>query len=180
VLARALGLGFHVVEEGLCGRTTSFDDPQWGLRNGRLGVAAVIETHLPIDTLVLDLGTNDLKARFKLSAADIALGLESLINEVRVVCRQLQVSAPEMIIVSPAPVLPASTELDSFVGADERGGRLTEFYRAVAARQGCRLFEAGAVVSSSPIDSVHWDAQSHGLFGAALARFLRDGMCADR
>ena len=50
----------RIVEEGLCGRTTIFEDP---LRLGRRGtelLPTLLETHTP-DAVVLMLGTNDCK-----------------------------------------------------------------------------------------------------------------------
>ena len=45
--------GCRIVEEGLCGRTTVFDDP---LRDGRRGtelLSVILETHKPVDVVVL-------------------------------------------------------------------------------------------------------------------------------
>ncbi len=53
-----------IVEEGLCGRTTVFDDP---LRDGRRGtelLSVILETHKPVDVVVLMLGTNDCKTMY--------------------------------------------------------------------------------------------------------------------
>lgn len=53
----------RIVEEGLCGRTTIFEDP---LRLGRRGtelLPTLLETHTP-DAVVLMLGTNDCKTIF--------------------------------------------------------------------------------------------------------------------
>ena len=60
--------GYRVIEEGLCGRTTVFDDP---LRDGRRGTEllfVLLETHKPIDMVVLMLGTNDCKMVYDASA----------------------------------------------------------------------------------------------------------------
>ena len=58
----------RIIEEGLCGRTTIFEDP---LRDGRRGTAllpTLLETHDGIDAVVLMLGTNDCKTVFGASA----------------------------------------------------------------------------------------------------------------
>ena len=53
VMARALGEGWTVVEEGLPGRTTQFDDPVMGAHmNGQTGLRIALESHGPIDLLV--------------------------------------------------------------------------------------------------------------------------------
>ena len=50
-----------VIEEGLNGRTTVWDDPIEGYKSGKEYLIPCIETHKPIDIVVLWLGTNDLK-----------------------------------------------------------------------------------------------------------------------
>ena len=55
-------------EEGLCGRTTVFEDE---LREGRKGAAflpTLLESHAPVDRVVLMLGTNDCKTFYNASA----------------------------------------------------------------------------------------------------------------
>ena len=66
VLARELGQEFHVIEEGQNGRTTVHEDPIVQHRNGRTYLPPCLESHKPIDLVVLMLGTNDLKAMFHL------------------------------------------------------------------------------------------------------------------
>ena len=49
----------RVIEAGLCGRTTVFEDP---LRPGRKGVSAlpsVLDSQSPLDLVLIMLGTND-------------------------------------------------------------------------------------------------------------------------
>lgn len=62
------GKDVRIIEEGLCGRTTVFEDP---FRQGRRGTAllpTLLETHHPVDLVVLMLGTNDCKTIFGASA----------------------------------------------------------------------------------------------------------------
>ena len=60
ILQSSLGDGFRVIEEGLCGRTTCFDDPFSPNRNGLAYLTVALETHCPLDLLIIMLGTNDL------------------------------------------------------------------------------------------------------------------------
>ncbi|MEM7461801.1 MAG: hydrolase, partial [Pseudomonadota bacterium] len=81
VAANLLGSGWRVVEEGLPGRTTVHDDPIEGRhKNGLSALPMVLESHRPIDMLVIMLGTNDLKTRFSLTAGDIACSEGKLVE----------------------------------------------------------------------------------------------------
>lgn len=61
VLRRLLGEGWEVLEEGMNGRTTVFDNPMSQGRNGSAYLLTCLETHKPLDLVILMLGTNDLR-----------------------------------------------------------------------------------------------------------------------
>ena len=84
VLRAALGAGFEIVEEGHPGRTTVHDDPVEGAhKNGRTHLRAILESHWPLDLVIISLGTNDLKFRHGVSAFDIASSIGTLVDLVR-------------------------------------------------------------------------------------------------
>jgi lysophospholipase L1-like esterase len=60
VLQLALGDDVYVIEEGLSGRTTAFEDPFSPGRNGLAALPMLLDTHSPLDAVVILLGTNDL------------------------------------------------------------------------------------------------------------------------
>jgi lysophospholipase L1-like esterase len=82
VLQKALGDEYHVIEEGLGGRTTVWEDPIEGHKNGREYLIPCLVTHSPLDLVIILLGTNDLKKRFSVSAQDIAFGAGVLVDTV--------------------------------------------------------------------------------------------------
>ena len=63
-MQRELGAGHGVIEEGLNGRTTVFDDPIEPDRRGADYLPPCLRSHAPLDLLIIALGCNDLKARF--------------------------------------------------------------------------------------------------------------------
>ncbi len=85
VLQRELGEEYHIIAEGLNGRTTVWDDPLEGgaIKNGSRYLPACLQSHMPLDLVIIMLGTNDLKHRFSLTAFDIANGAGVLVELVR-------------------------------------------------------------------------------------------------
>ena len=84
VLAAELGAGWLVREEGLPGRTTVHPDPISGVhKNGLAVLPAILESHRPIDVVVLMLGTNDLKHRFQVPVVEIADSASLLVHAIR-------------------------------------------------------------------------------------------------
>ena len=97
LLQKKLGADHRVIEEGLCGRTTVFQDD---LREGRRGldlIGVTMEMHTPIDLLIVMLGTNDCKTRYNASAGTIAKGLAQVIQKAR-----KNASQPfDLLVISP-------------------------------------------------------------------------------
>ena len=52
---------YRVIEEGLCGRTTVFDDPLRDGRNSFKLLPTILESHNPVTDVIIMLGTNDCK-----------------------------------------------------------------------------------------------------------------------
>jgi lysophospholipase L1-like esterase len=97
VMAKELGAGYRVVEEGLPGRTTVHDDPIEGAHmNGLTALPMLVGSHSPLDIVILMLGTNDLKNRFAVSATDIAASIERLVATLRVLCAAPGRTQPEV------------------------------------------------------------------------------------
>ena len=84
VMAASLGDGWTVIEEALPGRTTVHDDPIEGLyKNGLKYLPVILESHRPIDLVVVMLGTNDLKSRFAVTPEDIANSMGLLVKAIQ-------------------------------------------------------------------------------------------------
>lgn len=168
VLQSSLGNGFRIVEEGLGGRTTCFEDPFSPHRNGLAYLPVALETHYPIDLLIIMLGTNDLKANFNLSAFDIARGAESLLAA----AKNFRPVIEQILLVSP-PHVTSSDNFDislQFPDGVERSKSLAAYYQRVADVNGCHFFDAATVAQTSPIDGIHLDAQNHKHLGNAFAQ----------
>ena len=62
VLQKALGDRVRVIPEGLNGRTTAFDDHLADCdRNGARILPTILQSHNPLDLVIIMLGTNDMK-----------------------------------------------------------------------------------------------------------------------
>src|SRR5690348_6387856 len=84
VMARELGAGWHVIEEGLSGRTTVRDDPIEGAhKNGRTYLRPCLQSHTVLDLVIIMLGTNDLKARFNQPASEVAMAMGCLVYDIK-------------------------------------------------------------------------------------------------
>ena len=173
VLRRELGHGHWVVEEGLNGRTTVWDDPLEPHRNGRTLLPPTLLTHQPLDLVIVMLGTNDLKHRLNASAAEIAAGAGMLVDIVAASGCGPSARAPQTLLVCPAPIAQLDLFADAFEGGTEKSRLLAGHFAAIAEDRSCAFLDAGAVISSSDVDGIHLDEREHTRLGAALAEQVR-------
>lgn len=170
VLQDALGEEYDVIEEGLPGRTTVWEDPIEGAhKNGRAYLTPCLESHRPIDVVTLMLGTNDLKRRFGCPASDIAQGAASLAEmALRSGCGP-DGSAPLVLLVAPPPVGTLTDMAQMFEGSEEKSLEFSGHYQRFAEQCGCEFLDAAEVIVSSDVDGVHLDADEHRKLGEAVA-----------
>ncbi|MDP9425602.1 MAG: SGNH/GDSL hydrolase family protein [Actinomycetota bacterium] len=165
VLARELGDGYQVIEEGLNGRTTVWDDPIDAYRNGREYLIPCLESHAPLDLVVIALGVNDLKARLGVSASDIADGVGALVETVQKSATGPSGGAPEVLLLAPPPVGELGDSDEMFEGALEKSRGFSKHYARVADKYRCGLLDLAGLVSVSDLDGVHFEASEHEKIG---------------
>jgi lysophospholipase L1-like esterase len=174
VCAATLGPDWTVIEEGLPGRTSQVDDPVMGAHmNGRTGLRIALDTHRPLDVLVVMLGTNDLKTRFQPSAARIAAGLAGLLDMALSDDTQQRHGGLRVLLVSPPPVREVGALRGEFLGAEEAVRGLPEALARLAQGRGCGFLDAGALISVSDVDGIHFDAAAHATLGEGIAEAVR-------
>jgi lysophospholipase L1-like esterase len=170
VLRQELGAHYGVIEEGLGARTTARDDPVDGAhRNGLRYLLPCLQSHQPLDLVILLLGTNDLKAYFGATPADVATGIAQLVAVAQASATGPDGTAPQLLVLAPPPLGPLSLFAGLYAGGTAHSRLLATLYAEVARRAGCHFFDTGTVVTSSPIDGVHLEADAHRRLGQALA-----------
>ena len=173
VLRDELGDRYEVIEEGLNGRTTVWNDPIEGYKNGKTYLIPCLETHQPLDLVIMMLGTNELKKRFSLSTYDIAEGVRVLVNIVQKSEAGPDGAPPKLLLMAPPPVAKLTEFVEMFEGAEVKSRRFSEHYRRIAEEQGCEFFDTSEVIVSSDIDGIHFEAGEHQKLGKAVADLVR-------
>ncbi len=170
VLQSTLGQDYTIIEEGLSGRTTVWDDPIEGFKNGHDYLVPCLATHRPLDLVVLMLGTNDLKRRFSLSAYDIAQGIGVLLHDIAASAAGRAGQAPPVLLLAPPPVARLTAFAEMFEGAEAKSLLFGQHYRAMAAQYNCAYLDTAAVIRSSDLDGIHFEQGEHYKLGRAVAQ----------
>lgn len=181
-----LGAAWLVIPEGLNGRTTVVDDahsaPDFGGvggegLNGRRYLLPCLHSHKPVDAVVLALGCNDLKARLNLSANDIAVGMRTLVADIR---RSnsgpaLQGGAPCVVVVSP-PLCrqTADNTMWGFEGCGPKSKATIAAYRDACREDGLTFVDLSSLAAVGA-DGIHFDAPAAEPIAAGVhAALLRE------
>jgi lysophospholipase L1-like esterase len=176
VLARQLGNDFRVIEEALNGRTTVRDDPVEEYKNGKDYLRPCLESHAPLDLVIVALGVNDLKARFFASASDAADGVGVLVSIAQRSGAGPDGGSPGVLLVAPPPVGRLTELAQMFAGAEEKSKGFSRQYRRVAEKYRCMLLDAGEVVRPSDRDGIHLEADEHRKLGEAIAASVKESL----
>lgn len=170
VLQKTLGDAYYVIEEGLNGRTTVWDDPIEGHKNGKTYLIPCLESHKPLDVVVLMLGSNDLKMRFSVSATDIANSARTLVDMIQRSRTGHDLGAPEVILICPPPIADLSAELAGmFEGAHAKAARLPQEFERVAQEMDCIYLNTHEFITPDPADGLHLTAEAHRKLGEAVS-----------
>lgn len=179
VLRKELGEGYHIIDEGLCGRTTTSDDLAEGEgRNGAKLIKPLILSHSPLDYVIIMLGTNDLKNRFGKSSMDIALGVATIVKMIRSMSNEfyaqcLDNKSPEILVIAPPPILEVGPFKDFFIGGSKKSESFAEAFKVIGEQNNFNVFDTSSLIQSSDIDGIHLSKASHEKLGMAVADYIK-------
>ena len=167
------GIRARVIEDCLNGRRTVWDDPFKPGRNGLVGLAQRIESHSPLELVILMLGTNDFQSMHAHNAWHSSQGIACLVSAIRTAPIEPGMPIPPVLVVAPPPFgAMRGLIAPKFAGGGEKCIGLAAAYRQVCEELGCHFFDAGAVIASSELDGVHLDAPQHLELGRALSQVV--------
>jgi lysophospholipase L1-like esterase len=178
VLRDNLGDDYFIIEEGLNGRTTVWDDPlHGGYKNGMKYLIPCLASHRPIDLVILLLGTNDLKMRFSLTAAEITHGIRVLTNIILKSESGPLEKAPKLLLIAPPIVktVPSSSRFsEEFENGKSKSLKLGEYYEEVAQEYDCYFLDASKVVETSDVDSIHLEVEEQIKLGLEITKVVKE------
>jgi lysophospholipase L1-like esterase len=171
-LATALGDDWNVIAEGLNGRTATMDSPVADGRNGLTYLMPCLHSHMPLDIVVIYLGTNDAGDRYSLPAETVAGSVGRLVRVVRTSEAGRDGGAPDVLVVCPPPFGHLDPE-GSFANAGAKSRQLGRWYAEVCRDLDCELLDLNGIAAYSDLDGVHLDADGHAAVAAAVEERLR-------
>ena len=177
-LQQLLGDEYKVIEEGCNGRTTMYKVPGEGWKSGLEYLKPCLNSHKPVDAVVMMLGTNDLKMDFGLCTEEIAAGAERLVQEICDFAAEKQKFCPKIILMSPPEIGKNISKLtfgDHFDdSAITRSKEFPACYKAVADRNGCIFLDAAQAAKPSEEDALHLMPEEHKSLAEAVYTCIKE------
>lgn len=175
-LQQMLGDDYYVIEEGMGGRNTVWDDPLEPMRNGSKFLPVCLQSHQPLDLIIISLGTNDCKTIFNASPRVIAAGLDAICQIVLRFPYRPGVSVPKMLLISPA-YIGDDIENSTFASYDktsaEKSHLLAPYFKEVADHNNCLFLDASTIAKASESDQLHLDGEGHQNMAEAIEKIVR-------
>lgn len=157
---------YTVVEEGLTGRTTVFDDPFDPELNGLKTMPAILRSAAPIDMLVFMLGTNDFQSNIP---AGNPISTARAVQYMLETARSLGVDRPgekmKILLISPVEITEDRLTFKENDVTDQtsinNSRKLGKHLRIVADQLGVEFIDAAKYIKPGKVDGVHLDEAGH-------------------
>lgn len=174
IVQQLLGSNYHIIEAGLNGRSTSFDETKISRpsRNGMAMLPHVMDMHYPLDLVIFMLGTNDVKVEFNASIEQILSGMRKLIKFVKTSNFGPDYKSPQVMLISPAPILRENLPFFDSVSV-EKSHKLASQYAQLAIEEKCIFLDAASLVKISLNDGIHIERDSHSILAKEVAEKIK-------
>lgn len=167
-LQKLLGQVYYVIEEGLGGRATNLEHPIAGrpTRNGLLYFKPCLESHSPVDIVVIMLGTNDHKIVYNRLAKETA-------EIIRQYCDFIHANnhSSKIILVAPACLKAVQPYEYYDENSEKKSKDLILELKKVADETEAYFYDANNTVSVGE-DGLHWTEDSEARFAKAIAEIV--------
>ena len=175
-LQKNLGEEYLVLEEGLSGRTTCFDDPIHEGLSALNYIYPCLKSHEDVDLLVIMLGTNDTKDRFGVNATCIGLGMARLVKKAQA-AEVWGGKKPNILVICPPPIGEKMLEspIAPVMGTTcvEKSQQLAAEYKKQCELMGVHFLDAGKLgCEFNTVDYMHLTAKGHATLAEALGKLI--------
>ena len=171
LLQKALGEEYLIIEEGLSGRTTVFDDPLHEKMSGLESIYSCLMSHEPVDQLIIMLGTNDCKERFGANPAAIAVGLERLILKAKTVPAWC-CGKPNILIICPPWMREGFHDEVMGLCCVDKSPHLANYFAPVAEANQCAFLDAEGIAEFNIVDFTHLSRKGHAQLAGKLTELV--------
>jgi len=172
-----LGSEYRIIEDALNARTNMRDDPYFPHRHGLDSLEVALDAQAPLDLVIIQMGVNELKHMFNLTAGMIAFGVEKLVAAAQTSYYNYPV--PKVLLIAPHPTHPKIGEMiygfsfgpDAYAKSCEFG----KLYADLAKRNGCGFVDCAPLnLELNELDGLHYSKADHAKLAPVVAEKIRE------
>ncbi|MBO4896676.1 MAG: arylesterase [Clostridia bacterium] len=165
--------GAEIIEEGLCGRTTVFEDKKREGRNGAAALSQILKKHAPLSGAIIMLGTNDCKTEYGATPEEIGEGIKLCLTKI-----EQYVPSKNILLVSPIylgrDVWKPEKDPEFDRESIEKSKKLKAVFKDIAKNMGANFLAASDFAAPDDADNEHMDETGHRQLALALYKKLLD------
>ena len=174
-----LGADYHIIEEGLNGRTTNVEYPDLSGRSGTSYILPCLYSHSPLDLVIINVGINDIKVIFDRTMMEISEGMAELIDLIKSTSYGPDMQGPpQILLLSPSALTHEGyvdqNNVSAFKGGMEKSLSFNEYYKKIALEKSCHYVNLQSVVNYSEIDGLHYDKRGHAVISSVVASKINE------
>ena len=181
VAQKELGNDYTIIENGIVGRTTCFENGWGDAKNGRIGLNYALLSSYPLDGVAVMLGSNDLTlhdANYAVRGMGELIRIIKNANSYYACDSKIFPKEPKILLIAP-PLLGKEIDDDPeslYTGKFGESRKLGPYYRKLAEKESVYFLDAAEVAFASDIDHLHLTPESHIALGKAAAEKIRKMM----
>ena len=173
ILQNNLGDEYRIIEDALNARTCMYEDPYDQYRNGFKSLQVALDANAPLDMIIIQMGCNELKDYFRLSAEMIACDIEMLVKAAKT--SYYHYPAPKILLIAPAPV---DKDIENMIfgycfgpEAYNKSVKLGALCKKIAENHGCGFVDCAELdFKLNKLDGLHYCREDHQKLGDAVTK----------
>lgn len=169
VLQSKLGDNYTVIEECLCARTIDSDDLRPGFegRNGMAFLPTCLDSHYPLDIVILSLGLNEIKSIYDWTSEQVAEKMRQMIHLIKQRKPNFHESNPRILLLSQPIVDNTGCWGELWVGSHKKSEELYSAYKNLAEKERIEFVDL-SMIAVDDKDGVHINKDGHALIAEQL------------
>lgn len=176
-LQTVLGDEYDIIEEWQRGRMLVWENAFFPQRNGQFVFGPIFSSHLPVDMIVLFLGTNDMNAWQMRTYEEMLEWVRNYVTQIHWRCEHLGWDIPRVALVVPPCIDEEKMGAafgDKFLGAEKKSHMLYEWYSRISEELGLQCIDTSHAVQPGE-DGIHLDENNNHILAQIIARAILAG-----